>query len=195
MTRAILVLVICMFVVTCNSSSQSPERRVTTEAASPTLATPPVVRSTIALTPTSVPQPTPTPIGIYSESDDRSNYKDINLETTDIQPWSKTFQDAVDQKAIWLEQPVRVVQFFFLSTRAEWPATFEKISYIPTESGKAIIIIVVPAFSDSTSAFKYRAELEQEGNYWKITWIGQAHKCGRGTQEELKTKWHTQPCL
>jgi hypothetical protein len=175
---------VCLLAISCNSSGEIPNRQVNTPF-SPRI-------PSISHTPS--PELPATPIGLYLEEEHRDLYKTLYThESTGYPSWNEEYQAAVQQNSSWLTNAQEVALHFLPSIYGEWSNLREKVYSLPADSGESAFIIVQSGGDDSMGQTKYRLELVQSNDIWKIRWVGWMRRCARGV-DELQTIWHTQSC-
>lgn len=182
--RTCFYLAVCMLAMACNSLRETSEPYTTSTTLAQT--------SSPAFTLT--PELSATPISLYTEIEHRELYRTLYTEeSTGYPDWYEEYQMALEQSATWLTNAQEVALHFFPTIYGEWSTLRERVYSLPATSGEATFIIIESGFNDSVGLTKYRLELVQRGEIWKIRWIGWMRRCVRGS-DELQTIWHTQPC-
>lgn len=182
--RIVLFSMVCLLAMACSSTTKTSE----TDTALPILAQ--SSSATFALT----PAVSATPISLYTEIEHRELYRTLyTAESTGYLDWDEEYQMALEQNAIWLTNAQEVAIRFLPTIYGEWSALRARVYRLPATSGEAAFIIIERVWDDSVGLIKYRLELTQRGEIWKINWIGWMRRCRRGS-DELQANWHTQAC-
>ena len=126
--------------------------------------------------------------------DERSAYAAIDLTTR--KGFLTAYAWARDHHAPWIAD-AREVALQFVAYEYEERALPDTIVIVPTEPGKARLIMTREAHDDSIGQIRYRVDLIQRAQGWEIEWAGFQQTCARGGLWLLldgRWGWHTKPC-
>jgi hypothetical protein len=100
------------------------------------------------------------------------------------------------QGAAWLKDPQQTAIQYAIPDGIDACRKLD-VNPVTIQAQEAVIVVTANCGDDSTSAARYRVELNRNGEVWEIAWVGRKQRCSRvGILGHLAGQggWTTQPC-